>query len=281
MNSNKKTNLVLKITLILTILSTLALIFSFRWCFNSASGYFVISAPPIVFWVTYIGGIICSVIATLLIDKKQIIKTPSEVGKMQLPLIILACMLTVTVLLCNILFDNELLIFGNLGIYAFVIYTLLCSLKGGYRPGAAKILLLYASILFPVSMEIINSTNYTRHINSVENTLATLFEIFFMLYILYEAKRIHTGEHSRWHLGTMLLAVHSGLSYSIAYVVAYLTKSVDEPIRLFHTTLILLISLLIEFELLRFVKKSEFHTQEEWNTINNPNEEIAAETTSE
>ena len=122
-----------------------------------------------------------------------------------------------------------------------------------------------------------NNTNYLRHMNSVENTLTTVFALSFMSYILYEAKRIHEGAHSRWHFGLMLLTFHSGFSFSISYIIAFLTKSVDEPQRFLQLIPMLLVSIFVGFEIIRFKNEAESHTQDEWDEIEKPNEEIIEE----
>ena len=102
-----------------------------------------------------------------------------------------------------------------------------------------------------------------------------------MSYILYEAKRIHEGAHSRWHFGTMLLTVHTGIALSVSYIVAYLTKSVDEPQRFLQMIPIFLISLFVGFELIRFVREAEAHTQDKWSTFKNLDNEALTEETIE
>ncbi|MBR2381012.1 MAG: hypothetical protein IKA84_00765 [Clostridia bacterium] len=277
MDFKKKLNLSFKLILALTAISAVVLTFSFRWCFNSADGYFVKSAPPIIFSIVYFAGIVLSLAATLSLDKKQIIKTKNEIGKMQVPYIATATALALSVLACNLLSDDVFLAAGSLGVGAFLLFIMLCSVKSGYDKSALKVLLLYLSVIFPLSMIFGNDTNYLRHMNSVENTLTVVFSLSFMSYILYEAKRIHEGVHSRWHFGTMLLTVHSGFAFSSAYIVAYLTKSVDEPLRFLQMIPMLLISLFVGFELFRFVNEAESHTEEEWDKIEKPNEEILEE----
>ena len=281
MNFKKKINLAFKLTTILTALSVVTLTFSFRWCFNSADGYFVKSAPPIIFSIIYLSGIIVSLIATFFINKSQIIKTNNEIGKMQVPYIIVTTLLAISVLACNLLSDDSFLLAASIGVGAFTIYAMICSAKNGYNKGAIKILLVYLSVIFPVSVLLGNDTNYLRHMNSVENTLTTVFAISFMSYILYEAKRIHEGTHSRWHLSTMLLTVHTGIALSIPYIVAYLTKSVDEPQRFLQMIPILLISLFVGFELFRFIKEAEAHSQDKWSSFKNLDNETLTEETIE
>ena len=196
---------------------------------------------------------------------------------MQVPYIATATALALSVLACNLLSDDVFLAAGSLGVGAFLLFIMLCSAKSGYNKSSLKVLLLYLSAIFPLSMVFANDTNYLRHMNSVENTLTVVFSLSFMSYILYEAKRIHEGVHSRWHFGTMLLTVHSGFAFSSAYIVAYLTKSVDELQRFLQMIPVLFISLFVGFKLFRFIKEAEAHTQEEWDEIEKQDEEIVEE----
>ena len=116
-----------------------------------------------------------------------------------------------------------------------------------------------------------------RHSNSVENLLTSIFAISFLIYILYEGKRIFTGEHSRWHFASMLLALHTGLTLSVSYFMAYGFGAVDERSRFRQIVLILIISLFIETELVRFITQAESHTKEEWEGIEAPEQEIIEE----
>ena len=100
-----------------------------------------------------------------------------------------------------------------------------------------------------------------------------VFHYLILIYILYEAKRIHEGVHSRWHLFSMLITIHTGFSFSVAYIAAYLRKSVDEPNRLYQMILVLIISIIVGLELLRFITKAEYRTQEEWDEIEKPIDE--------
>ena len=274
MNFKKKVILSLKATAILSLLSAILLTISFRWHFNSTEGYFTKGALPVIFSIIYFSVIITSLAAIFVLDKNQIIKTKNEPSKMQVFYIAIAASLAISVLACNLLSDNNLLSTGSLGVCAFLVYVILRSTKSGYNPSPIKILLIYASILFPLFMMFSHKTNYLRHMNSVENTLMAVFAISFMSYILYEAKRVHEGTHSRWHFGTMLLTFHSGLSLSLAYVIAFLTKSVNEPLRFLQIIPMLLISLFVGLELLNFINEAKSHTQEEWNEIEKPEEEI-------
>ena len=277
MDFKKKLNLSFKATLILTTLSTILLIFCFKRCFDATEGYFIKSIPPIIFSIIYILGIVFSLTSIFVFNKNYITKTKNEIGKTQIFYIAIATALALSVLACNLLSDNTFLMYGSIGLGTLIIYIMLSASKSGYNPSSIKIILIYASIIFPASMKLCNDTNYVRHINSVENVLTTVFGLSFMMYILYEAKRIHEGVHSRWHFATMLLTLHSGISLSLAYIFAYLTDSVNEPVRFLQMISVLLVSLFVGVELYRFINEADSKMQEEWDEIEKPEEEIDEE----
>ena len=280
MNFTKKAKNSLIISLTLTTLSAFTLLVSFRWCFNSEDGYFVISAPPIVFSVLYFLGIAWALATTLSLDKSQIIKTKRTANKL-IPEIIVACIIALTVFLCNLSLKGAQNAFSGIGVYALVIYIILHSVDDKNKSNTLKIILLYISVLFPASIYFKNAANLERHINSVENNLTVVFAASYMMYILYEAKSIYDGAHSRWHMGTMLLTRHSGASLSLAYIIAYFTKSVDEPVRFYQLLTTLAITAFVAIELLRFTRLATSHTQEEWDEIEAPEEETDPEETLE
>ena len=270
MNYNKKIKILFCICLALTTIATIFLFVSFKWCFNSETGYFINSAPTVLFSIIYFLGIALPIVATFSIAKKKIIKTPNEIGLIRVPYLIIALALALCAIIFNLALSTSITTTTVLGVCFVAIYAILCSASNGYRNGVFKILFAYLSVILPLSMIMYNNSNYTRHINSVENILTTVFALSFMTYILYEAKRIHEGTHSRWHFGAMLLTVHTGITLSVAYILVYLSKSVNEKPRFLQTVIILLVTLLVALELFRFVKVSNCKTKEDWDEIENP-----------
>lgn len=266
---------------LITLVTTVLLTVCFTSSFDSETGYFNAGALSIIFWIFYIAGIILSLAVTLLINKTQVIKTPNEIGVIKIPMLLIALILTICAMMCNSLLLVPMITLLILGALSFAIYIMLCTSKDGYARSGIKMLFAYISVVMPLSMIMQNNADYTRHVNSVENTLTVLFGISFMAYILYEAKRIYEGHHSRWHVGTMLVAIHTGLSFSLSYIIAYLSGTVDEKTRFLHVILILATTVFIIIELLRFVLSAEAHTKEEWEEIENPDPQETENTVEE
>ncbi len=129
----------------------------------------------------------------------------------------------------------------GLGCIAFGVYLLLRYKQNFSVPPIVFLALLALGCTLPIGTIIgINST-YTRHINSVENTLTVAFSIFYMLYILYEEKLLR-GMTSRFYISSALLTSSSGITFSVAYIGAYLFGSVHESARFVQAFLILAIS---------------------------------------
>ena len=55
----------------------------------------------------------------------------------------------------------------------------------------------------------------------------------------------------------MLLFTHTGFSLSVSYIIAYFTYDVNEKLRFYQMILIFILSLLVEIEIIRFVKKAD------------------------
>ena len=262
MNYKKITLRFSLVSALTVILSTVLLLLCFKSSFDAESGYFVEGTLPTIFWIFYIAGIVLPFVATMMLNKSQTIKTSNEIGFLKIPFLVLAVSLTACAIAFNLVLSdsNTLPIF--IGICFFAVYILLCAANKGYNSSALKILLIYLSATLPVSMIMYNNSNIMRHINSVENTLTVVFGLSFMTYILYEAKRIYLGMHSRWHFCSMLLTLHTGTTLSIAYILAYLSKSVFEKPRFLQAIAIFFVTCIIALEFFRFLKDSEIATDE-------------------
>ena len=148
-------------------------------------------------------------------------------------------------------------------------------LKLHLRLGKIESVFLFFSIAFPLSVGIGNSRNYYHHINSIENVLTVLFCISFLIYVLYEAKRICTGHHSELHFPSMLLTYISGMTLSVSYVFFFMIQNAAEGQRFYQMIMIFAISIHMLFELNRFIatatpqsKFSITHTTENQETDN-------------
>ena len=273
MNHKKLVRIVGIACIPITLASALMLLLCFKTSFDANEGYFTSGALPIVFQVLYVLGILLAIASTIALNRKQVIKSPNQIGIIKIPFLLIAVMLTACAIAFTIVLAEADTFLSILGICSFAAYIVLCVVLDGYDTNAIKILLVYLGAAFPVSMIMYNTSITTRHINSIENTLSVAFGLSFMAYILYEAKRIYEGAHSRWHFGAMLLTVHTGFTLSFAYVVAYLSGSVYEKPRFLQMITSLLITVLVGIELFRFVNESKALTQAEWDELEDTDEE--------
>lgn len=286
MNFKQLTKTIYKSVKIMTILSTVALVLAFKYSFDMVNGYFTGGALPIIFNVCFIFGAIVSLAAAFMLNKNEIIKSKPDTAAQKPTYMIFGALLligaSVFYTFSNAAYSSIIL----LGIDCLAIFILLCATKSGYEYSHFKLLLLLVSVLFPVMLTMSNNLVVERHSNSVENMLTSVFAIAYLVYILYEGKRLFTGEHSRWHFASLLLVSHVGLSVSVAYIFAFGIGAVDEKQRMYQIILVLITSAFTEFELIRFLKTSEAHTKEEWNEIEAPEiieeiEEVNEEKTTE
>lgn len=280
----KKLTKALYITVtVLTALSALSLLASFMFAFDMTNGYFTNGFLPVIFKIVFALGAVVSLASAFAFDKHKIIKTDNTVKGWRF-LIILAAALVILSQIFNLFALNKYFTFAAVGICFFALYVFFCAAKGGYAYSRFKLVCLLLSAVFPVIMTIDNDAVMHRHSNSVENYLSAVFSIAFIMYILYEGKRLFTGSHSRWHFPSMLFLSHSALSLSLAYIIAYLSYDVNERIRFYQMILVLLIGIIAEIELWRFVNNAESRTKEEWDQLEAPEiseQEITEENTAE
>jgi hypothetical protein len=258
----------------LTTLSTLFLTVAFIRCFEFTEGYFTQGTSPILFSIFYFLGIATSFATALIINKKTIIYTTNDVGAIQIPQMLAAIAIFVAVLVGFLKFTSIILIWSFYGAFAFAIYILICNAKNGYKSSSTKIILTYASALFPIITMLLNNSNYMRHVNSVENILFSVFSMAFMTYILYEAKRLYEGTHSRWHFFSMLITLHTGIPLAVAYILAHFKNNFDDSIRLHQMIIVLIICITISLELARLIGNASFYSKKEWDELNSPIQEI-------
>ena len=283
MNFKKLTKTLYITVTVLTALSTLSLLASFMFAFDMTNGYFTNGFLPVIFKIVFILGTVLSLASAFAFDKHKIIKTDNTVKGWRI-LVILAAALVILSQIFNRFALNKHFAFAAVGICFFALYVFFCATRGGYTYSHFKLACLLLSVIFPVIMTINNDAALHRHSNSVENHLSAIFSIAFIMYILYEGNRLFTGSHSRWHFPSMLFLSHSGLSISLAYIIAYLSYDVNERIRFYQMILVLLISIVAEIQLWRFVKIAESRTKEEWDQLEAPEtseQEITEESTNE
>ena len=272
MEFKKLTKIIHTAVSILTAISAILLFLSFKFSFDALNGYFTDALLPVLFKLTFALGILLSLSTIPMQSKNKIIKTENLAGKFSKAYITIALILVLCSLGANFLFAHKLFSIMIASTCSFAIFIISCAGKRGYQYSHAKLLLLLASIAFPVIANLDNSRVLYRHSNSVENSLTSVFTIAFLIYILYEGNRLFKGVHSRWHFASMLLLTHAGFALSSAYIAAYLTYSVNEKFRFYEMILIFIISVFVEIELIRFVKCAASRTQAEWDEVEREHE---------
>ena len=267
-------------TSLITLISIVLLTLSFVFSFDAKNGYFVDGILPIMFQIFFVLGIILSLACAFAIKKDKIIKTENTYIKQKQIFLFFAATIIIFSVVFNLFVLDEYFTEEIIGLCFFGLFVFLCAIKGGYEYSHLKLLFLLLSSIFPTFAMLDTANDMERHTNSVENMLTSIFAIAFLMYILYEGNRIFSGEHSRWHLSSLLLISHTGLVTSASYMIAYLLGKVDEQTRFYQMVLILVVSLFAALELQRFVKDAEARTKEEWRELEAP-EEIIEEITEE
>ena len=266
---------------LLTLLATALLLVSFISSFDMINGYFIDGVFPTLFKLSFVIGIVLSLTCISSFKKQEIIKSNNETSKPKYTYIALAVALVVA---ASIFYTITTSVYSNLillGVDCFALFILFGAISKEDEYYHIKLICLLLSALFPLPIVIDNNSVMYRHSNSVENTLMSIFAIAFLIYILYEGKRLFAGEHSRWHFASMLFVTHVGFSISVSYIMVYLMGVATEKTRFLQMILVFIVSLFIEIELIRFTKVAESHTKEEWDEIEAPEEIITEEIISE
>lgn len=248
---------VFKLMNALTVLATVLLFLCFTFSFDASNGYLVSGPSTTVFFIVYGAGVIVSVASIFLSNEFEYLKTPNETehrSKMYFTASATACALfgALVFSLTSSVVDAQSFVLSGIGLLCFGLYVAF-TIFLGYKFNVIKLVFLFFSIAFPVSVGIGNSRNYYHHINSIENVLTVLFCISFLIYILYEAKRICTGRHSELHFPAMLLTSMSGITLSVSYVFFFMLNGTAEGQRFYQMIMIFAISLHILFEMNRFI----------------------------
>lgn len=262
MNFNRLTKIIYIAVTSMTLCSTLALLLSFILSFDSINGYFDDGALPILFKVTFVLGIILSFASPFVFRKCDKIKSGENSTSLSFAYAFFAACLALCSILFNIFTASKYFTIATIGVCFFAFYVIMYAFKEGYKYSPLKPLLLLLSAIFPIIITIDNNSVIYRHSNSVENILTSVFGIAFLIYILYEGKRIFTGAHSKWHFTSMLLLSHVGTSLSVSYIVAYIFGSVNEKTRMYQMILIFIISIIGELKLISFIKSARAEQSE-------------------
>lgn len=241
-------------------MSALILILAFLTSFDAESGYFENGILPQAFTVFLVIQAIVALLCASAFPGDHLLKTPDEIED-ENPLIAIIGTVLIILAMAGTLFNlRSVEIYSLLpqaGICFFGLHLLTVAIGRSYEYRFLKLITLYLSILFPVTMFLDNNSYYGRHINSVENLLTSASIIAFLLYIICEGRRIALGVHSRWHLSSMAIAFSTGMSFSVAYILSYLLGAVNEDERAFEMLIVLFICAYIFIEAKRFVREVE------------------------
>lgn len=280
MNNKRKIQLFYISALILTLIMSIALTLAFLTSFDAKSGYFEGGPLPVIFNILLIVQLALSLTCAFALPRNFILKTPNEISKTTGSALIGTALILLSTF--NVIFGNNtnttLSLLLCIGIYSFGIYLLALSLTKSHKYNLLKQICIYLSSFLTISIFSKNNSDFNRHINSVENTLCTIFFVGFVIYLLYEGRRLVNGTHSRFHLPAMMFASSTGASFSIAYIIAYMFGSVGESHRMIDAAVIFLICIYILMEGKRFVSTVEAYSPEELEELNTPIEENAEST---
>ena len=248
------------LSIILTSFSMIFLTLAFCLSFDAAEGYLTRGLFTDAFMVFLGIQIIVPFVCALAIPSGKVATTDNDLDRRAIPTAIVGVVLVLISMLGIILNDShtaDLTLIIASGSCCFGIYLLIMSVRGGYKFSLAKLICLYLSVLLPFGIHLGNNSNYLRHINSIENILTSIFSVSFLLYILYEAKRLYKGVHSRMHLLAMMLTFSTGLSFSAPYIVASIFGLTNDMIKMHEALIILFISIYVIIEQKRFVHEYE------------------------
>lgn len=260
MTSKRKFYISLAVLVATTLLSALFLTACLALYFEPDEGYFKAGEGVplrIAFAAVYILGLIlCAVCGRLAPGGEEL---PRQNGVLAYKLrFVLSGTVLVLLGALEILLDlelsSEVSLMVGIGACLFGVYLLLVGAGKGFIASPAVLLCLYFSILLPIGITLGNSSNYYRHINSVENGLGAVVCISMMIYILYEGNRLVSGVHSRLHVVSMLAVLHSGLSIAVPYSLAYIGGSVNEASRFLQMVIILAFCAAVGAELARYLR---------------------------
>lgn len=250
MTINKHVKLLLKITCILSFLETLLLILTLNTVFEGDAGYFQRGA--ILPYVILAIDILICIGALIPMFVKN--KYPTEIDANSLTrrqANVYAILGTIAVLfgtlgIClntQIGINSTIRLSLGVGLAWLGVFFLLISYKDGYKYSRMKILDLVISLAIPLGVMFEGRSNFYRAFNSVENTAATIIAVSFIIYILNEGNRLSEASKHSCRATANLLHVHLGATFPVAYIVAYITGSVDDKAILTIMLIFLLTSL--------------------------------------
>lgn len=273
MDFKQRSKLARGISYTATAISTILLFFAFVFDFDVENGYFNGGALSSTFEAFFTFGFVLSVLAVFVSRKNLIAKElPSQnANKNSLALI---GTLLILIGVVEILFDKSshetVTMLVGMGVCGLGVYYLMLAINTELNLTIAKLISLLISACMPAGMVLGNSSNYHRHINSVENSLCAIFAVCILFYILYEGNFAFEGEYSTFYLSSALITLHAGTTISVAYILAYLLGVVNEEARFYHMLIALTICIAIRVKLNYFAKNADEKSPDEWFEIENP-----------
>ncbi len=258
MTLNSKHRTLMIVLAALTFLSTFFLTLCLVLFLEPNEGYFAVGeGVPLraAFAAVYLLGLALCVVCGFLTPRGKAQQAENAVSgshKLRFTLAgTLIVLLGTLEILLNLEHSVEISLIVGVGACLYGLYMLLVGARSGFEARVPTVLCLYLGVCMPLGISLGNTSNYYRHINSVENDLSTVFCISFMIYILYEGNRLTSGAHSRFHLSAMLATLHSGVSLAVAYILAYLSGTANETSRLYQMFLVLAVCIAVVLELAR------------------------------
>jgi len=263
MEQIKRFQKIYKSVSIIALTLAILLLMCFRFEFEADNGYLGGGLLTVLFYVLYALGAIVCFSSILLPSEFEIITTPDEIsGKSTRRSSTIISIATILFGFLGFFLSDSPIKIGSvalsgLGVALFGAYFALLLSRKGRSFGLSKVIFLFASIIFPISITLGNNQNYFYYINSVENKLTALFGCSFLFYILQEAIRVCRAKHTAWHFTSMLLTCMSGFCLTVSYILAFAFELVKGGDRLYQMLLILAVSLLVGIELRSFVYTAE------------------------
>lgn len=283
MDFKRRNILMLRISALLVAVATALLFVCFLTCFDAEKGYFESGeALPTVFYVAFAVALAFSLAPAVLMQKDLIIRRAGEPRRIHASANALAGTLSV---LLGMLAALEVIPLSNfsevsgliaLGMFGHGAYLLLGVAVGEERFKALRLICLGCSASIPMGLYLAGNSSIYYHSNCVENQLASVFAICFLIYILNEGKLVATGTLTKWRYCAMLAVSVSGLCLSIAYILAYFSGAVADTMRFMQMIYIAYATASARILMKRHLASCDAHTEQEWAEL-----EAAAQETAE
>lgn len=284
MDFKRRNILILRISALLVAVATALLFVCFLTCFDAEKGYFESGeALPTVFYVAFAVALAFSLAPAVLMQKDLIIRRAGEPRRIHASANALAGTLSV---LLGMLAALEVIPLSNfsevsgliaLGMFGHGAYLLLGVAVGEERFKALRLICLGCSASIPMGLYLAGNSSIYYHSNCVENQLASVFAICFLIYILNEGKLVATGTLTKWRYCAMLAVSVSGLCLSIAYILAYFSGAVADTMRFMQMIYVIYATASARILMKRHLASCDAHTEQEWAELDAAQETAEAE----